>query len=950
MAGNMVTLQNAIIPNEIGVAGIGALSPNPYAMGKNDFSHDKLITPDFFEINKIVAPDETEAVQLAGLMQSLAEQLLGKRYDPAKHQFTFLFSDKPNPNGFIKPTAIPPIIVTNLGLIKGAKSIDEVAGYLAHELGHLYVEEEFGNELKRNSKAEEAAADIYSMAALIEAGYSANGINDLIGHFKGSEDSWRALEDVHPLDRNRLSMLAKTKVAAAREGYQTDRAVQPLPGTWMNNVQLLHYMSPLERKQHADGYEHMGVEEKLRWIRNETEALNDEREKDSKIDKNTINSRVETLHKIYDDVTINPQASPQVEAVHETFSTFLRCRMTSRKKFYEDTLRKLDTLPTQGKWPLLGEFRTMQHHIDAFLAAENVAEAEAAATAMTTGYYSSNLHDLYNIENAGWRSDNDPLFQERLDFKTIALPTFAALSEQTQSTPVELPVSKHLRWLKETESRSIASALNMIGAEPLIKAAGLRSPSDNVIGRIIDIPRSDPAMKREDAEKEYATGLILDEQVKVSGILEPVKFARKLPSLPDNAPPEDFENSFRSYARERANWERAILDKGVNWELLETDAIRFIEVYGAALWPTLSFERVEHPFAMAVEERLRNLQSIDSEKAKAIAFTLENHVGRAPEHYYQYHIPGSLQKNYRVGVDPDHPFVTLFLSLVDHSKKGDEYRPDLRFLYNDLVANVRYTNVFERANPLDESHLCFSRDILEYDNQSRVHIGLIGDEFRATNIARTLQTTDSLTLRKALGCNSGILSLQENNTLKFWLLGAIQAPLKVAVERFHAQPLEVQIQELQDIDKSKLFSDAPGLRNALVNVILENIAALPDPVERQSTVLSLLYQHNEGSEECKDIWGMPYTRKWENTYNCMLSLPKQRKKASEFIAQGLQATYGTVPLHMLSALYPKSIIFLVKPVEYCVLRSWEKYVNRLTVRWLSQNMLRKNCHGRLFLI
>lgn len=896
---------NAIV-SKINTDGVQLLS-RAQGEGSDDPSYDKIVTPSFIEAERIISPENAEAKQLAGLMQSLAQQLLGNRYDPAKHQFKFLFSDKPDPNGFIIPKATPPIIVTTTDLIKGAKSIDEIAGYLAHELGHLYIEEEFGKQRKRNSKAEETAADLYSMKALIDAGYSPQGVTNLIRRFKGSESSWKALADVHPLDGNRLSILEKTKVVMARDGYDTSQAVRAVPTEW-SVVKDMGYISPLEQKQKDDGYDRMKPEDKLRWISSEAEALNTEWSKDRDIrtiDVDTVRSRIQALHKMYHDVSIDSRLTSQAEAVHETFNTFMRCDMM-QAGLYEETLRKLGAFPKHGKWPLIGELRDMQKHIDAFLAAENATEAETAAKAMRSSYYSGGISSLYRVENNENRFDNDkPPFQDRLAFKEIELPTLAILSKQTQSAPVELPISKHLQWLKETKNESIATAIKMIGGEALIKVIGGRVPWGDPVGHIIHVPRldSDPKTTEEQTAKEYTTSLIVNEQAKVSGIVEPVKFSQKLPSLPDDTTPEEFQRSFRSYARERANWERSLLSKGISWSLLENDPIRFTEIYGAALLPTLSFERVEHPFAQAVAEKVQALRKTDPEKATETANILEHFLGRGGSNeQYSSNIPKNLSKTYRIGIDPDHPFVKLFLSFVDHSKKGEKYRSDLNFIHNDMMQHVRYTDVFERQKPLSESHLCFSREEMEYESGGTyILIGSIGNEFRATDIAKELQAKGtSFTLKDALAYNASIASLPEDNTLKNWLTDAIKAPLNSAKERFYAQPLEVQIQEFQNIDRGNYFVDTPVLRNEVIGKILDKIGTLPDPVKRQEATLALLYKSNDKSasktvDVAPKIKGFfaAVTGNRKDEYHCMLSLPDQREAASRFIADGIQAAHGT---------------------------------------------------------
>ncbi|MEQ1789331.1 MAG: M48 family metalloprotease, partial [Rickettsiales bacterium] len=234
---------------------------------------EEIITPAFLETNQIVSSESIEAKQLAGQMQALTQQLLGKRYDPEKHQFTFLFSDNPDVEGFIIPTAKPPIIVTSTGLINGSKTIDEIAGYLGHELGHLNIQEKYGKAREANSKAEEMGADLYSMKLINEAGYSLQGISDLLKRCDDDVPAYTALVDVHPLTKTRLSIMDKAKSLAARDGYDISKPSQALPSIWKEATAKLSYLSILEQEKISIGYDGLNSEEKLQWLRKKVEGL-----------------------------------------------------------------------------------------------------------------------------------------------------------------------------------------------------------------------------------------------------------------------------------------------------------------------------------------------------------------------------------------------------------------------------------------------------------------------------------------------------------------------------------------------------------------------------------------------------------------------------------------------------------------------------------------------------
>ena len=208
-------------------------------------------TQEFYDYARIVDPSIPQMLQFAEQMANLSRRLLGKYYDPAKHDFRFLLSDEADANAFTIPKSKPPIVVLTRGLLQGAKTLDEIAGVLGHELGHIMAEQVFGDLKVGNSKAEEMGADLWAVHLLTEAGFDPKGLQDFLTRLPQDSDFetriMLALTDVHPLTHNRASAMEKARIALARQGFNVEHPSSPVPQALLD---ILHHL-PFEYSEHS---------------------------------------------------------------------------------------------------------------------------------------------------------------------------------------------------------------------------------------------------------------------------------------------------------------------------------------------------------------------------------------------------------------------------------------------------------------------------------------------------------------------------------------------------------------------------------------------------------------------------------------------------------------------------------------------------------------------------
>lgn len=157
------------------------------------------------ERDRLLPEDHPAAITFDQNARRITARLLQGSYDPTKIRF-MLSADK-DPNAFIQFGIEPPVIVLSRGLIELAKSEDEMAAVIAHELNHKHLRDRFGHH--EVTKGEETFADLATLEMLREAGYRQDAMRTIMERLPDSSMSiFATLSDPHPKKDLRVRMCA----------------------------------------------------------------------------------------------------------------------------------------------------------------------------------------------------------------------------------------------------------------------------------------------------------------------------------------------------------------------------------------------------------------------------------------------------------------------------------------------------------------------------------------------------------------------------------------------------------------------------------------------------------------------------------------------------------------------------------------------------------------------
>jgi len=363
-------------------------------------------TPEFYDVGRIIDPESPLGVAFAERMQALTERLAGSRYDPARHRARYLLADEGSVNAYTIPSSEPPVIVIHRGLLEDAKSLDEVAGVLAHEWGHIFAQQELGNH--RVGRAEESGADLMAVRLLAESGFDAKALENLLMRLNAAtandkpETLLQSILRVHPLSDNRANVLEKARILLNRSGFKTDHAATPMPHDLLNMAQHAQYVSSTDiyaKLAEAD-YGQKSIPEQLG-------ILTDLAEQNAQIDRYGTNAAARDLYEwqIHDafrqiDVATAPEAVK--EAYHTAFSKIAKAGVWPEKSlnaFYRDALIGLGK-STEQPWEPIGDYRQLKDAVSRFTSAQSAEDAVEAGKEVLDVYYDTTDGDDKKPANA----------------------------------------------------------------------------------------------------------------------------------------------------------------------------------------------------------------------------------------------------------------------------------------------------------------------------------------------------------------------------------------------------------------------------------------------------------------------------------------------------------------------------------------------------------------------
>src|ERR1043166_369138 len=131
-----------------------------------------MIAQRIIEVQRLVMPEE---FAFAGELEAQAQQILRKLFpshDWANKPILVKFGDPDYPNAAAYSAHQPPVVTITRGLLKFARSEDDIAWVLAHELaGHKSIRDYLGHAFPV-TMGEEIASDVLATLPCVEVGYN----------------------------------------------------------------------------------------------------------------------------------------------------------------------------------------------------------------------------------------------------------------------------------------------------------------------------------------------------------------------------------------------------------------------------------------------------------------------------------------------------------------------------------------------------------------------------------------------------------------------------------------------------------------------------------------------------------------------------------------------------------------------------------------------------------
>ena len=378
-----------------------------------------------------------------------ANQIAGDRY-----QLNIQISSKEHENAAIITHAKQPLLIITKGLLSNVKSEDELAGIIAHELGHLILYKTV-QDAEHHNKIEETAADNLGVKLVATAGYDPRAIIYFLQRAGNSEahlvDSnglqaevekmFQIMTDPHPADENRvrsmettLSVLSRSGTIASFKGNLTK-----LPAEFYSSASQISYTTPLTSGMNNIAYADKSILEKICIL---TELLRSV----YPVSNTTADKRLIELAGYIGDLEIDFSNREQIQAFISLTDVVLMqypdniVNINGDIKEVREAMTKVWSKGDNNS-NYLGRYQDLINAQNQFKQAKTEKEADDAA---------ARIIDLSNRLNLSWYKAPYPFLIP--DEKNIEKD----LSQYGICVP---PYTKYLTWYKERKSENIRTVL-----------------------------------------------------------------------------------------------------------------------------------------------------------------------------------------------------------------------------------------------------------------------------------------------------------------------------------------------------------------------------------------------------------------------------------------------------------------------------------------------------------
>lgn len=505
-------------------------------------------------------------------------------------------------NAFVLTAAKNPILVITHKLLKNVISEEELAGCIAHELGHiiLYVESESAD---HHNKIEELAADNIAVTLLYHADYNTNGLITFLNKVGGCNSQLITTTDIsntnsfytnlerlcdpHPSDPVRVRTMTTHITALKRKGIfsKQEAKTTQLGAAYYCALDLIQYQSPIEQGLQKISYAQMPIIDKLEVITDLVKAF-------YSIGSKIYQQRIILIAQYIKLLSVDFNNHNQAEAFKSLTDIV-----------YTNIFLKSDVLEKAFQTVWVNGGKNPQF----------MARNEDLRTAV--------MHFVC----ASTREDALRHAEEIVNICDRIIPKYRSIIPQAFGAPsiVEIedalardgqwhpPYAQYIQWYREQPSRSLQYVLAgmNIDEDPWVKAVFETNPSPSFYAINNGISGA--------SEKELEQ-YVRDEKGTVVG-----KNAVYSPYPWQDSPPDTSKDALlidhQKQALEKKRYEEQLLPS-INWSLLKDDFTHFIAVYGQLLEQPESILPTSSPFAERFfEELIKLLPEADNHFKRQLA-------------------------------------------------------------------------------------------------------------------------------------------------------------------------------------------------------------------------------------------------------------------------------------------------------------------------------------------
>lgn len=532
--------------------------------------------------------------------------LLANKLDGNEYNINIQISHKDYENAGIITQAKMPLLFVTSGLLKNVRSEDELAGVIAHEIGHLilYYADKKAN---HHNKIEESLADALGVKLLATAGYDPNAMKDFLMH-AGDEDIHlitldnlidqgsiqdsinlvSRLTDPHPAQPIRIRTIETVFTSLDRNADIPSFKGQPtqLSSEFYVLVEQISSKSPLQLVIEGLAYETRTECEKLGIL---TTLL----QKCNSVCNNTQSSRMKELSTYIRALRIDFTDAAQTEAF-KCLADVVMAPQNIAINFSVIGKDLQELWANGGKNPAyFARIEDFKEQMELFTDTNDEKIAEQAANAIIK---IANTIYLYGF------------FYEYYPIRSLQVPDEVTIRDHlTRSDKWIPPYSKHLKWYQTSKSENIKKVLLAMELyhDPWVSQQldGISTPAFNWL-KWHQIKSGWKKFSHSDPTVNYTffRYCIRNTEGEITGIVPQIA-NYEWEHTDRYASEEEIIAHQTIEATKKRQYDNAVI-KDIDWTLLRTDFPIFMYQYGLLLEhnPLLKYEHF--PFAQQFYARL----------------------------------------------------------------------------------------------------------------------------------------------------------------------------------------------------------------------------------------------------------------------------------------------------------------------------------------------------------